>query len=79
MYAIRSYYGWSISTFYGQPAISHTGGLWGMTTILVILPEQKLAVFVSNNLLSPAPRAVAYDIVDQVLRDDCAGASYNFV
>jgi len=64
--------GWQVSTFYGRPMLSHSGGLWGMTTFLVILPEQDFAVFVSNNLLSPAPRALAYDIVDQFLEDEVA-------
>ena len=40
-----------------------------MTTFLTILPEQGLAVFVSNNKLSPAPRAVANDIIDRFLAD----------
>ena len=59
--------GWGVSTFYGQPMLAHGGGLWGMTTLIVVMPEQKLGVFVSNNLMSPAPRAVANDIVDQFL------------
>lgn len=61
--------GWNVSTFYGQPFYSHGGGLWGMTTFLAILPQQGLAVFVSNNKLSPAPRAVANEIIDQFLVD----------
>ena len=60
--------GWGVSTFYGQPMLSHGGGLWGMTTLIVVMPKQKLGVFVSNNLMSPAPRAVANDIVDQFLQ-----------
>jgi len=59
--------GWGVSTFYGQPLFSHSGGLWGMTTFIALLPEQGLAVFVSNNLMSPAPRAVANAIIDQFL------------
>jgi len=61
--------GWGVSTFYGQPMLSPGGGLWGMTTFIAVLPKQGLAVFVSNNLMSPAPRAVANDIIDQFLID----------
>ena len=61
--------GWNVSTFYGQPSYSHGGGLWGMTTFLTILPRQGLAVFVSNNKLSAAPRAIANDILDRFLID----------
>ena len=71
--------GWGLSTFYGQPLLSHSGGLWGMTTFLVILPEQRVAVFVSNNLLSPAPRAIAFDILDQFLRDASPDAGKDWV
>jgi CubicO group peptidase (beta-lactamase class C family) len=59
--------GWGVSTFYGQPMYSHGGGLWGMTTYLALLPEQKLAIFVSNNQRSPAPLAVVNDLFDQFL------------
>ena len=61
--------GWNVSTFYGQPMLSHGGGLWGMTTFIAVMPQQELAVFVSNNLMSPAPRAVVNDIIDQYLQD----------
>jgi CubicO group peptidase (beta-lactamase class C family) len=71
--------GWSISTFYGQPMISHSGGLWGMTSFLVLLPEQGLGVFVTNNLLSPAPRAVVNDIVDQFLKGVAKDAGKDWV
>jgi hypothetical protein len=59
--------GWGISTFYGQPLISHSGGVLGMTTFLMVLPEQHLAIFVSNNQMSAAPRALANDLADQFL------------
>jgi CubicO group peptidase (beta-lactamase class C family) len=71
--------GWGVSTFYGQPMLSHSGGLWGMTTFLVLLPEQGLAVFVSNNLMSAAPRAVANDIVDQFLRGISQSAGKDWI
>jgi len=61
--------GWNVSTFYGQPAWSHGGGVWGMTTFLMVLPEQDLAVFASNNQLSAAPRALVNEVVDGFLSD----------
>lgn len=61
--------GWNVSTFYGQPMLSHGGGLWGMTTFVMLLPKQNLAVFASNNLMSPAPRAIVNDIADRFLAD----------
>jgi len=61
--------GWNVSTFYGQPMYSHSGGLWGMTTYVALLPKQGLAVFASNNQMSPAPLAVVNDVLDQFLKD----------
>lgn len=61
--------GWSISTFHGQPLHSHGGGLIGMTTHLMLLPREDLGVFVSNNLMSAAPRPVAYDIAELFMQD----------
>jgi hypothetical protein len=71
--------GWNVSTFYGQPFLSHSGGLWGMTTYLTILPEQGLAVFVSSNKLSPAPRAVANEISDRFLAEVSQDAGKDWV
>lgn len=71
--------GWGISTFHGQPAWSHSGGLWGMTTFLMILPRQGLAVFASNNLMSPAPRAVVQQIADDFLEGEAPGAGKDWI
>ncbi|MEZ5498284.1 MAG: serine hydrolase [Steroidobacteraceae bacterium] len=59
--------GWNVSTFYGERMLSHSGGVWGMTTHLAILPRQKLAVFASGNQMTVAPRAVVHAIVDQFM------------
>jgi hypothetical protein len=61
--------GWGVSTFYGQPMLSHGGGLRGMTTFIAVLPEQELAVFASNNQMSPAPRAIVNQLLDEFLVD----------
>ena len=59
--------GWNVSTFYGQPMLSHGGALWGTTTFIMVLPKQGLAIFASNNQMSPAPRAIVNDIADRFL------------
>jgi CubicO group peptidase (beta-lactamase class C family) len=60
--------GWNVSTFYGQPMLAHGGGLWGMTTFVMLLPKQGLAIFASNNLMSPAPRAIVNELADEFLQ-----------
>ncbi|HNP34723.1 MAG TPA: serine hydrolase [Woeseiaceae bacterium] len=62
--------GWGVSTFYGEPMYSHSGGLWGMTTYIAVLPKERLAVFASNNQLSGAPLAIVNDVLDLFLKDD---------
>lgn len=71
--------GWNVATFYGQPSYSHGGALWGMTTFIIILPKQGLAVFASNNNMSAAPRAVANDIVDRFLTDVSPDAGKDWI
>jgi len=61
--------GWNVSSFYGEPSYSHGGAVWGMTTFIMILPEQGLGIFASNNLMSPAPRAIVAEIADEFLVD----------
>lgn len=71
--------GWGVSTFYGQPMLSHGGGVWGMTSFIAVLPKQGLAVFATSNQMSATPRAVVYDIVDQFLRDTTPGAGKDWI
>lgn len=71
--------GWNVSTFYGQPMLAHGGGLWGMTTYIMILPEQGLALFASNNLMSAAPRAVLAEIADEFLADSEATENKDWI
>jgi hypothetical protein len=59
--------GWGVSTFYGQLMWAHAGGLWGMTSYIAVLPEKGLAVFASNNQMSPAPLTVVNQLLDQFL------------
>jgi hypothetical protein len=71
--------GWNVSTFYGQPMLSHSGGVWGMTSFIAVLPKQGLAVFASGNQMSAAPRAIAYDVVDQFLHDSIPDAGKDWI
>jgi CubicO group peptidase (beta-lactamase class C family) len=71
--------GWGISSFYGQPSISHGGAVWGMTTYLMLLPEQGLGVFASNNLMSPAPRAIVAEIADEFLVEATSAENKDWV
>jgi CubicO group peptidase (beta-lactamase class C family) len=62
--------GWNVSSFYGEPVYSHGGAHWGMTTFIAVMPRQNLAVFVSNNQMGVAPRALVYHVLDHYLGGD---------
>jgi CubicO group peptidase (beta-lactamase class C family) len=59
--------GWNVSTFYGQLVWSHGGAVWGMTSFLMVLPQQGIALFAAGNQMSPAPRAVVNALADHLL------------
>jgi hypothetical protein len=59
--------------------LSHSGGVWGMTSFIAVLPKQGLAVFATGNQMSAAPRAVVYDIVDQFLKGIAPGAGKDWI
>lgn len=61
--------GWNVTSFYGHPMLAHSGGVWGMTTYVALLPDQQLAVFASGNQMSAAPAAVVLAILHAYLRD----------
>jgi len=65
--------GWGVSTFHGEPMLSHGGGVWGMTSFIAILPERDLAAFATGNLMSAAPRAVVYQILEEQLGESAPG------
>ncbi len=71
--------GWDISTFYGQPAWSHGGAVWGMTSFLMVLPQQGLALFAAGNQMSPAPRAVVNALADQLLGGVVPGTGKDWI
>lgn len=71
--------GWGVSTFYGQPMLSHSGGLWGMTSFIAVLPESGLAVFASNNQMTAAPRAIVFDVLDQFLEGSSPDAGKDWI
>jgi CubicO group peptidase (beta-lactamase class C family) len=71
--------GWNVSTFHGQPLLSHGGGVWGMTTFLAVLPELGLAVFASGNQMSAAPRAVVNEVIERFLAGDAAAGQRDWI
>jgi CubicO group peptidase (beta-lactamase class C family) len=60
--------GWNVHDYRGHKIVTHSGSIDGFTSILLMVPDAKLAVIVLNNLQgSPLPRTVAYSVVDHAL------------
>jgi CubicO group peptidase (beta-lactamase class C family) len=57
--------GWSIYDYKGRKIISHGGGLSGMISYQVLVPEEKLGVIVVTNFApNSLPRVLTYRILD---------------
>ncbi len=57
--------GWSIYDYKGRKIISHGGGLSGMISYQVLVPEEKLGVIVLTNFApNSLPRVLTYRILD---------------
>lgn len=59
--------GWAVGTYRGRPYHWHTGGIDGFTTEFMVLPEDKIAVGVSNNAMSQLSIALARLVTDRLL------------
>ena len=69
-YAFTSYgLGWNLSTTYGNFEAKHTGGLSGIVTQIIILPQQKLGIIVLTNQQSGA----AFNAISATIKDGYLG------
>jgi len=59
--------GWFLYDYRGHKMVTHTGGLAGMTSRVMLFPAQKLGIVVLTNGESPAFDAVALHIADGYL------------
>lgn len=73
--------GWGLRDYRGRKLALHTGGLAGMVSRTVLVPEERLGVVVLTNAEAPAIDAVAFHILDEYLGgptpDLIAGFSQN--
>jgi CubicO group peptidase (beta-lactamase class C family) len=60
--------GWMVSTYRRRPAIWHSGGIDGFSTMVIVLPEDRSAALVSANSGNGSfAMALMLDLVDRVL------------
>jgi len=59
--------GWSLRDYRGHKVVTHTGGLSGMTSRTLLVPDQKLGIVILTNAETSAHTALAWWIMDRYL------------
>jgi CubicO group peptidase (beta-lactamase class C family) len=61
-------FGWLVGTFRGRRLLWHNGGIDGFKTEIAILPDEKIAVAASCNVLdSDLPLSLVFHVIDSLL------------
>jgi CubicO group peptidase (beta-lactamase class C family) len=59
--------GWSLRDYRGHKVVTHTGGLAGMTSRTLLVPDQKLGIVILTNAETSAHTALGWWIMDRFL------------
>jgi CubicO group peptidase (beta-lactamase class C family) len=59
--------GWEMTTLHGRKIVGHSGGYDGMISRQMLVPEEKLGIFIVTNTNSSVPWALGYDFLDALL------------
>jgi CubicO group peptidase (beta-lactamase class C family) len=59
--------GWEMATLHGRKIVGHSGGYDGMISRQMLVPEEKIGVFIVTNTNSSVPWALGYDFLDVLL------------
>jgi CubicO group peptidase (beta-lactamase class C family) len=60
--------GWSLRDYQGRKIVTHSGGLTGMVTLTLLVPQEKLGILVlTNQEEGGALQSIAYHILDHYL------------
>jgi len=59
--------GWDLFDFHGKKIVNHNGGLDGMISQVVLVPEEKLGFVVLTNSINYLPTALMYKITEEFL------------
>lgn len=71
--------GWVISEYRGRTLLDHSGGIDGMTSLVALVPEERLAVAIFANLqLTVPPYGILYSILDAYLGGEPTDWSAHF-
>jgi CubicO group peptidase (beta-lactamase class C family) len=60
--------GWNLRDYHGRKIVSHSGGLTGMVTFTLLVPQEKLGIIVlTNQEEGGAFQSIAYHVLDHYL------------
>ena len=59
--------GWSLGSFEGRRTSSHGGAVDGMNSLLMLVPEENLGIFITTNAFNDFMNALAYQVMDAYL------------
>jgi CubicO group peptidase (beta-lactamase class C family) len=59
--------GWEVMTFQGNKVLMHNGGLDGMISQIVVVPDKKMAFIVLVNSSSPLPIVLGYEFLHRFI------------
>ncbi|NVB38285.1 beta-lactamase family protein [Pseudenhygromyxa sp. WMMC2535] len=62
--------GWFLEDYRGRTLVHHGGGLPGMTSRVLLVPDEALGVVILTNSESPVSRLLAFQIADLFLTDE---------
>ena len=62
--------GWELGTLHGRKTIGHSGGYDGMISRQMLVPEEKLGIFIATNTNSSVPWALGFDALDILLNNE---------
>ena len=62
--------GWEMTTLHNHKIVGHSGGYDGMISRQMLVPDEKLGIFIVTNTNSSVPWALGYDLLNLMLADD---------
>lgn len=62
--------GWELGTLHGRKTVGHSGGYDGMISRQMLVPEEKLGIFIATNTNSSVPWALGFDALGILLNND---------
>jgi len=72
--------GWMISDYRGRAVVDHPGGIDGMTSVVALLPQERVGVTILTNLqTSVPPYAILYPLLDLLLDRQPVDRSADFL